>query len=356
MIPRAQYLRRCRIVNSTDSEPIKTCVEESTRAAFVADDGRDFPELNSSYTTEFSEDGRVIETRMRNSDDSEWVSRTGYDSSGNFLKHEWGNIGEPTTESVYTYDNQGRLLKITNSAKPENPVSFLYDDRGRKTKIEVSLPEDYRPNSADARSPFAAADSAPNLDGGGSATTFYDEQDRPTEVHVRDAQGELISRAFRTYDEDGRVFEEHMIWDHPEKMFPASVRADVLKAGVSIEEFRRQMMEVMGGHSGPSAITYTYDAQGHVTQTRRRILNQEHTIETTYNEHGDKAVEITRRMQIGGQNGQAQRSGLPAYSEVRYSYEYDDRANWTEETVSYRSSPDEAFVSSTGRRRQLTYY
>jgi hypothetical protein len=73
--------------------PVKTCVEESTRAAFVADDGRHFPELNSSYTTEFSEEGRVIETRMRNSDDSEWVSRTLYDSSGNFLKHEWGNAG-----------------------------------------------------------------------------------------------------------------------------------------------------------------------------------------------------------------------------------------------------------------------
>jgi hypothetical protein len=115
--------------------PIKTCVEESTRAAFVADDGRHFPELNSSYATEFSEDGRVIETRMRNSDGSEWVSRTFYNSSGNVLKHAWGNVGGPTTESVYTYDNQGRLLKVTNSAKPDNPVSFHYDDRGDAKRV-----------------------------------------------------------------------------------------------------------------------------------------------------------------------------------------------------------------------------
>jgi hypothetical protein len=336
--------------------PIKTCVEESTRAALVTPDGIQIPELNSSYTTEFSNDGRVIETRMRNSDGSEWVSRMLYDSSGNFLKHECGNVGESTTESVYTYDNQGRLLKVTNSAKPDNPVSFHYDDRGRKTKLEVSLPEDYRPNCADARSPFAAADSAPNLDGGGSATTFYDDQDRPTEVHVRDAQGELVTRAVRTYDKDGRVSEEHTIWEQPEKSFPTSVRADVLKAGVSIEEFRRQMMEVMGGHSGPSSVAYTYDAQGRVTQIRRRIFNDEHTTEISYNEHGDKTVEIERCASIGDQDGQAQRPGLPSYSEVRYSYEYDDRGNWTEETVSYRSSPDDARVSSTGRRRQLTYY
>jgi YD repeat-containing protein len=103
--------------------------------------------------------------------------------AGKFLKDEWGNIGEPTIESVYTYDNQGRLLKVTNSAKPDNPVTFQYDHRGRKTKLQASRPEDYRPNSAHAGSPFEVADSPPNLDGGGSATTFYDGQDRPTEVH-----------------------------------------------------------------------------------------------------------------------------------------------------------------------------
>lgn len=335
---------------------VKTCVEESTRAAFVADDGRDFPELTSSYTTEFSEDGRVIATRMRDSGAVEWVSRTLYDPSGNILKEAWGNDGEPTTESVYSYDSQGRLLKIANSAKPENPISFQYDDRGRKTKLQVARPEDYTPNTANAGTPFSVADAAPNLPDGGSATTFYDQHDRPTEVHVRDAHGELVSRAIRTYDEDGRVSEEHVVWDRPEKLFPAQVYADVLKAGIPIEEFRRQMMEVMGGHSGPSSIAYTYDAQGRVTQIRRRIFNDEYTSEIAYNEHGYKALEIERRARIGDQSGQPQRPGLPSYSEVRYSYEYDDRGNWTKETVSYRSGPDEAFVSSTGRRRQLTYY
>lgn len=332
--------------------PVKTCIEESTRAALVTPDGTEIPELNTSHTNEFDEEGRVIETRMRNPGAAGWVSRTLYDSSGKFLKHAWGNVGDPITESVYSYDNQGRLLTVTNSAKPQNPISFQYDDGGRKTKLQVSLPEDYRPNTAHAGTPFSVADSAPNLPGGGSATTFYDEQDRPTEVHIRDAQGELVSRAVRTYDKDGRVSEEHTICDHPEKMFPSEVYADVLKAGVSIEEFRRQMMELMGGHAGPSSIAYIYDAKGRVTQIRRRIFNHEHTTEIAYNEHGDKAVEIERRANVGGED----RPGLPSYSEVRYSYQYDNRGNWTEETVSYRSSPDEAFTSSTARRRQLTYY
>ena len=79
-------------------------------------------------------------------------------------------------------------------------------------------------------------------------------------------------------------------------------------------------------------------------------------IETTYNEHGDKAAEITRSTEIGSEQEQsASRPGLPSYSEVRYSYQYDDH-NWTEEIVSYRSSPGGAFESSSGRQRTLTYY
>jgi hypothetical protein len=91
---------------------------------------------------------------------------------------------------------------------------------------------------ADARSPFEAADSPPNLPSGGSATTFFDEEDRPTEVHVRDAQGEVLSRATRIYDKYGRVLEEHQIWERPESMFPAQLREEILKAGGSLEEFR----------------------------------------------------------------------------------------------------------------------
>jgi hypothetical protein len=209
---------------------------------------------------------------------------------------------------------------------------------------------------ADARSPFDAADSPPNLPGGGSATTVHDERDRPIEVHVRDASGQVISRAVRSYDEEGRVSEEHLIWERPESMFPPEARTEFLKTGIPIEEFRRQLMEVMGGEPGPSSIAYGYDARGRVTQTRRRIFNEEHVIETSYNDRGDKAVEITRCAQIGSGNGQGQRPGLPSYSEVRYQYEYDDRGNWTEEMVSYRSSPEAAFTSSNGRRRYLTYY
>jgi len=245
--------------------PVRTCVEESTHAGAMTADGTQIPQWTSSYTREFSSEGRLVATRMRNSDGSEFISRKTYDGSGRPLKDEWGNEGGPTTESVCIYDDRGKLLKITNSSRPDNPVTFQYDERGRMIRVQVSRPEDYQPNGAYACSPFEAADLPPNLPGGGSATTLHDEQDRPIEVHVRDASGQVISRAVRSYDEEGRVSEEHTIWERPESMFPPEAQAGFLKTGIPIEELRRQMMKLMGGEPGPSSIAYSYDAQGRVT-------------------------------------------------------------------------------------------
>ena len=198
----------------------------------------------------------------------------------------------------------------------------------------------------------------PNLPGGGSATTIYDEDDRPAEVQVHDAQGKLVSRAVRIYDPQGRVGEEKQILDNPETMIPSDAFEKILEAsGASREELRGQLTKLMGGLAGPFSVVYNYDAQGRVNQMRRQIFNHEDVIETTYNEHGDKATEITRGTQIVSEEDKSTPStGPPPYSEVHFSYRYDGHDNWTEEDVSYRSSPGGALESSTGRRRTLTYY
>jgi len=113
----------------------------------------------------------------------------------------------------------------------------------------------------------------------------------------------------------------------------------------------------MGGQPGPFSVVYNYDAQGRVNQMRRQIFNHEDVIETTYNEHGDKATEITRGTQIFSEEEKTTPgTGPPAYSAVHFSYRYDDHGNWTEQDASYCSSPGSALESSTGRRRALTYY
>jgi hypothetical protein len=89
----------------------------------------------------------------------------------------------------------------------------------------------------------------------------------------------------------------------------------------------------------------------------RRILNQKEDTETTYNEHGDIESEVTRRVEVAAEPDPAAASALsPYYSEIRYSYRYDEHGNWIEKTGSSRSSPDEAWQPSTSVTRTLTYY
>jgi YD repeat-containing protein len=335
--------------------PVKSFTEESTYPVSTSADGKTYPDVHSEYVKEYDADGRILGIRIRNSDGSQWVTRYSYDSSGRLLRTASGVKGKALTETTYSYDQQGRLQKISGGSRPDSPVTFRYDEHGRKSKIEISRAADYRSDVAVAGSPFDVADRAPNLPGGGIATTIYDEYDRATEVQVTDAKGELVNRALRTYDPQGRVIEEKQILDNPETMVPSEIRAGMLEqSGLSDDqlrqELRKQLTDLMAGQSGPYSVSYGYDTHGRVNRTSRRIFNQEEEIETTYNENGDTGSEITRSIRLGGD------SSSPSYSEVRYSYQYDQHANWIEKAVSYRSSPDGTFQSSTATKRTVAYY
>ena len=133
-----------------------------------------------------------MSTSSSGSDGSAWATRYTYDASGRLLKTTSGKQGEKAAETIYSYNADGKLVKITKSEAPQNPTVFHYDKNGRKTKVQVSRAVvDYRSGVAVAGSPFQTADNAPNLPGGGTATTVYDEHDRATEVQVRDATGGL---------------------------------------------------------------------------------------------------------------------------------------------------------------------
>jgi YD repeat-containing protein len=342
--------------------PVKSSTVESTLPGMSGTEGETSPGFHSESTTEYDTAGRQLATLHKNSDGSQWVMRYSYDASGRLLKTASGTEGQAFAETNYSYDHQGRLQMISRSDKPENAVTFRYDDQGRKSKIAMSRPADYRANVATGGSPFEAAEMAPNLPGGGTATTIYDEHDRATEVQVRDASGEIVNRAVRTYDAQGHVLEEKQIQDDPVTMFPAEVRAQILEqSGLSPdqlqEEIRAQLTKLLAGQSGLYSMSYSYDDQGRVTRANRRILNEGQEIETTYNEHGDIASEITRSTGLARQPDAATPGpGLPAYSEARYSYKYDRQGNWIEQTISFRSTPDGAFQSSTMTKRTLTYY
>lgn len=296
---------------------VKSCTEERAYPNLSSSGDTRTPSPRYSYTTEYDIDGRQTESRHQNPDGSVWVQRKEYDTSGRLLKTSWGNQGGPRTDAIHSYDAQGRLLSITDTSAPDNPVRFHYDEHGSKIKTQVSRPADYRPNVARAGSPFWAADLPPNSPDGGSTTTFHDEHDRPVEAETRDSQGELISRATRTYDEQGRIVEEDVILASPEMIIPADHRTRILKeSGISLEELREQLTNVMGGNGGPHSESYIYDHNGRIKQTIRRVFNEVETIEMTYNEQGDQAIEISSTKKRSETEQGAQPSGRPQYSEA----------------------------------------
>jgi YD repeat-containing protein len=328
--------------------PVKNCVEETTYPAATGSNGLPATPWTRWSELDYDEQGQMLARLDRNPDGSVWTARNTYDASGKLIKITSGKEGGASAVTHYAFDDQGRLISInTNGAAP---VTFHYDEQGHKTKVQTSRAGDYRANVAVAGFPFAAADMPPNLADGGTTKTKYDENDRPTEVEVRNAQGELISRAVRIYDQQGNVKEEKQILDDPISILPAEVRAKIAGEPGQAEALRAELTQMMGGHEGLSSIGYTYDAQGRVIERAEQFFNQVDRIETTYNDQGDVAGEKTLSTQVGEQE---QTSQSP---EARFTYHYDQHGNWTEKIASQSTSPRGAFEPTYSTRRTLTYF
>ena len=335
--------------------PVKSCSEESTYPTRADSGGKSYPGNRSEYTVEYDLGGRILSTHALNPDGSSWISRFDYEGTGGPE-----NTAEKSPAITnYSYDQQGKLQSVNSGDKSVIPT-FGHDEHGRKIATVTSRPEDYRANVATGGSPFEGLTWPPNLPGGGTSTTIFDDQDRPVEVEVRDAHGEIVNRAVRTYNSQGQIAEEKQIMENPETMFPPEVRAKIAEeSGLSDSEVRQQLraklQDLMGGQSVRYSVSYTYDNRGQLTHTSRRIFNQHEEIDASYDEQGDLASEITRTTTEETGQGTA-KAPTSAYSEVRYAYQYDQHGNWTQKETVYRSAPDAAFQPPSVVKRRLEYY
>ncbi len=213
------------------------------------------------------------------------------------------------------------------------------DQSGRKTRVRVTRPEDYRPNVSAGGSPFSLADRRPNLPGGGIATTYYDELDRPIEAEVRDAQGGFVMKAVCRYDEKGRVLEERLTMNDPGAFAPMHEDIGVTNA---VKGWLRAQAD-------DRWVKFFYDSENLVRALRQQEPGKDETIVTTYNEYGDPVVEITTTRSAEGEE--------TSYSEMRHTYQYDHVGNWTEKVSEYRLSPHDALQATRFTiRRALEYF
>jgi YD repeat-containing protein len=310
--------------------PVRTCLEETVLFG------------GSKYltTAEYSSDGRLLTFRTTNPDGSEGIRAQTYDAAGRLAKIISGNIGEPSTETLYMYDETGRLLTITNGPKKGGRIDFYYDEHGRKTTIQSFDPKTLsRGQNSSLNPPWdAVVRAGVAVPVGGKIITIYDENDQPTEAQIRDAEDHTVRRLVRTYDANGRMVEEN-----PFLMM------------------NNEMGALLGGkEQAGTSTSYTYDAQNRITKRRKRNMIFETTATILYNDHGDKAEERTTftknsAMPIGS-------AGAPKEDEIHYTYQYDSYGNWMEQTVYHGSQWTHIVKVIFGvkrinvHHRKLTYY
>jgi YD repeat-containing protein len=376
--------------------PVQTCTEETLYHATPFS-----PESSAKSSTEYDPPGNEVRKRHWGQDGSESETIRVYDNAGRCVKFEWRSANDKNTQT-YTYDDAGRLTRETFSSSVSGPgrtksleysydasgklvaivntlalgegSQYSYDPQGRMSILQTFDPEYLRSlrRTGFDFSPLVAAQLGHGVPEGGSVATLHDEHQRPTEVQIRDANGEVVSRSTRVYHANGNPLEEKTVMERVDLLFPPEVFAKLAEQGVSREQFRQQMQETTGallrGQEGESVFyhaRYSYDEAGRLIETHRRLGPLHERIEIIrYNEQGDRAEELSTTR--GAPDAELDEDGRPVpatqpvpppeYFESRYAYQYDAHQNWIEQTVSSRSNPADPFHPSATRRRQISYY
>jgi hypothetical protein len=291
--------------------PVKTCAD------FSGD------EVESMCEAEYGMDGRLLVWR-------------GSVSSG------------ARVERFYSYDETGRLVGIAGDSA-DRTDEFHFDEQGRKTLVRTVPPRPDRHTAATGIGIlFEATEEGECLTGGGTITTRYNETDQPSEVLVRDSNGELLTRIVHKYDTDGRLVHETMareIVEFPDSMFPEEVRGQL--SPEQRQAMRAQIKALMNEHDwlfGNMERSYIYDTQGRVNLRHMKMGSFQEEVTTTYNEYGDEVGTVL--IQSGSLDPKMELQDQRF--EFRYSYQYDNHANWTEKTYGDGSSGT--------MRRTITYY
>jgi YD repeat-containing protein len=329
--------------------------------------------------TEYDAAGRLISNRWLASPDSESIETRTYDDSGRLLTDTVRDGNGVITERVYFYDDNGRLLRIVE--RNGNRTSFRYDEQGHKLEVRgvAHKSDDVERAAVAVGIDLMFADVEGNSEFGLDRTrdasrikTIYDEHDRPIETQAFDADGRLLSRTTRTYDEQHRITDVRVIIDDPTSLFSAKQRDEmVAQSNVPLDELEAQLKKAFGTMMGQRGKSYTYDSQGRRTKI---ILYQgalgQVSRTYSYNDHGDVVEERTiftqdSRIPVGvpfqvDETGNLVPEKPPSEwppqpklwepSVVHYTYQYDHFSNWTEQTV-IRSEG-----SGYTRHRELTYY
>jgi hypothetical protein len=326
--------------------PVAICIEEQDWNAAG----------KYSCTTEYSLDGKHLASRSIHWNGSECVSKFTYDGDGRLIKITGGPPNEPGTESLFSYavryDEQNRKI-VTKGFDPETLR------RAQGAMVCGSLWD-------------AVVWSGVGVPVGGTLILIHNNEDQPVEAQIRDGEGRIVTRIIRTYDASGRILEEKHIQENPELLFEDSSSTEQQpELNDPEQEVMNKAMKLTLSGQLPSGTSYAYDTQGRVIEMREGSFAFAKVTTTGYNEQGYKAEEriaFIGKSVIPAPHSMDENSTIapskPAaeppisavvrvLSDVLYTYKYDSDGNWTLQTRIDRSRPNDPSIVV---HRTLTYY
>jgi len=340
--------------------PVRQCTEERTTPPSPG-----YPETKYARTTEYDAEGRVVKTVAINPDGSKWISANTYDEHGRLVKTTSGHENGPVDETTYQYDEKGRIVAYAEPGSRNQTTRFEYDADGRKTRVVTSTLPSSPAGAYGETSMGVSVEAGEDLyyptPLGGMVKTLYDKSDRPTELQVYVAEGQLLQRLVRNYDSAGRLVETKVVLENISAMVPADMAKELLNQPGAAEEVQRQLTQLLGAEREFYKITYTYDSEGRMTEKHDHLgHSQETATKFFYNNQGDKIEE--RRTTSGDPNppDAAHASAAPhamgVESSLAYVYKYDGYGNWIEQAMQSKSHPDGVSQDVGICRRTITYY
>jgi len=274
--------------NASDSGlrgPVRQCIEQTTY-------GADSTVAERSFTTTsvYSPSGLLLETRMGQSSGRDYVTTYTYDAAGRLLNMSSGaddHSGAGKFDTTYAYDEKGQLLSVSSGAG-NSTVTYEHDEHGGKRRVEHFPVFAVAPNAAIGGMQWENADLYFRPPSGGTVTTIYDGHDRPAEGQVSDANGRLMMRIVRTYDEQGRTRGDKLIPEDMEGDVPAEL------SGQFNDAQTKALGKFIANAFATGESAYQYDAQGRVVEKHRTsgVFGDELT-KIAYNDHGDVSGETT---------------------------------------------------------------
>jgi hypothetical protein len=331
--------------------PVKSVDVET--AEFEEQEGQLVEKPWFSHGMSFDQDGRIIESIVRNPDGSTWRTRNEYSDSGKLIAtRSYDSSDQLSSQLLSMYDPEGRLIaeqNIAHDGRVTTPTTYDHDSDGQKTKTEML---DF-PGDANMMIGIEGTNTVISAHQAKRIQTRYNQQSYAVEVKAYDADGALVRRVEITRDAHGNPLEETQYTGDTVSFEQCSSSSCSIEAEPSLTkeqraEFAAEIARMFTPGTAISKHIHRYDEEGRLIESKLTMMGMiaSHQV-FKYDRAGNKSEE-----EVYDGYGALRTRGV-------FTREYDEQGNWTTEVVSTAFSSDLEVSLSTPcnvTRRRITYY